>query len=163
MRRLVAAMLLLVGMALGQAALNQPLPVAEDVIIGKLPNGLTYYVRKNSEPKDRAELRLVVNAGSNQEDDDQKGLAHFLEHMLFKGTERFPGLEIINFLEKIGMRFGPDINAFTSFDETGYILKIPTTDPAVVQKAFDVLQDWAQSATLADADVKAESGVIVEE
>lgn len=158
MRRFLAAMLLLVG-----TVLSQPLPVADDLIIGKLPNGLTYYVRKNAEPKERAELRLVVNAGSNQEDEDQKGLAHFLEHMLFKGTARFPGLEIVNFLEKIGMRFGPDINAYTSFDETVYILKIPTTDPAVVQKAFDVLQDWAQSATLAEADVQTEAGVIVEE
>ena len=153
----------LVGLSEAQGALTQPLPPAQDVIVGKLSNGLTYYIRKNSEPKNRAELRLAVNAGSLLEDDDQKGLAHFLEHMLFNGTKRFPGLEIDNFLEKNGMRNGAALTAYTSFDETVYKLRIPTEDPAVMQRAFDVLEDWAGSATLEPKDIQDEVGVLVEE
>ena len=128
-----------------------------------LPNGLTYYIRSNSEPPDRADLWLAINAGSNLEDDDQKGLAHFLEHMLFNGTENFPGQELINYLESIGMRFGPDVNAYTSFDETVYTLQVPTDDTEKLQKAFDVLADWSSRATISPEEVEKERGVIVEE
>jgi zinc protease len=143
--------------------LDEMLPLDPNIRAGKLANGLTYLIRHNPQPKNRAELRLVVNAGSTLEDADQQGLAHFLEHMLFKGTKRFPHQDLINFLESIGMQFGPDINAYTSFDETVYELRIPLDDPAVTDKALDVLVDWAGSATLAQADVDSERGVIVEE
>lgn len=161
-RMLVLAMWLVFGLSLAQG-LSQLLPPASELIIGKLPNGLSYYIRQNSEPKNRAELRLVVNAGSLMEDDDQKGLAHFLEHMLFNGTRRFPGLEIDNFLEKNGMRNGADLNAYTSFGETVYMLRVPTEDQAVLQKALDVLEDWAGAATLDPKDIQEEVGVVVEE
>ena len=139
------------------------LPFDPDVRVGKLDNGLTYYIRSNTEPPDRADLWLAINAGSNLEDDDQKGLAHFLEHMLFNGTENFPGQELIDYLESIGMRFGPDVNAYTSFDETVYTLQVPTDDTEKLQKAFDVLADWSSRATISPEEVDKERGVIVEE
>ena len=139
------------------------LPFDPDVRVGKLDNGLTYYIRSNAEPPDRADLWLAINAGSILEDDDQKGLAHFLEHMLFNGTENFPGQELVNYLESIGMRFGPDVNAYTSFDETVYTLQVPTDDAEKLQKAFDVLADWSSRATISPKEVDAERGVIVEE
>jgi zinc protease len=139
------------------------LPFDPDVRVGKLDNGLTYYIRSNTEPPDRADLWLAINAGSVLEEDDQKGLAHFLEHMLFNGTENFPGQELVNYLESIGMRFGPDVNAYTSFDETVYTLQVPTDDSAKLQKAFDVLADWSSRATISPEEVDAERGVIVEE
>ncbi len=139
------------------------LPFDPDVRVGKLDNGLTYYIRANSEPPDRADLWLAINAGSVLEDDDQKGLAHFLEHMLFNGTENFPGQDLVNYLESIGMRFGPDVNAYTSFDETVYTLQVPTDDSEKLQKAFDVLADWSSRATISTEEVDAERGVIVEE
>ncbi len=148
---------------IAQAAPNTALAPDSATLIGKLNNGLSYYIKQNAEPVKRAELRLVINVGSNQEDDDQKGLAHFVEHMLFKGTQRFPGLGVIDFLETTGMQFGPDINASTSFDETIYMLKIPTDKPEVIQKSFDVLEDWASRANLDATDIKAEGPVIVEE
>ena len=98
-----------------------------------LANGLTYYIRENERPSDRLELRLVVDAGSVLEDDDQRGLAHFVEHMAFNGTEEFPEQALVDYLESIGMRFGPEINAYTSFDETVYKLTVPTDSAAVVE------------------------------
>src|SRR5262245_17965204 len=100
-------------------ALNQPVPVESAITVATLPNGMRYYIRANKQPLNRAELRLVVKAGSVLEDDDQQGLAHFVEHMAFNGTKNFPGAEdIVNFLQSLGMRFGADVNAGTSFDET---------------------------------------------
>jgi zinc protease len=142
---------------------NDPIPADPALKIGKLDNGLTYYIMRNGEPKNRAELRLAVNTGSILEDPNERGLAHFLEHMLFNGTRRFKGPELINFLERIGMEFGPDINASTSFDETVYQLKIATDDKKTVETAFDVLEDWAGYATLATEDIDKERGIIVEE
>ena len=109
------------------------------------------------------ELWLAVDAGSVMEDDDQKGLAHLLEHMLFNGTKRFPSAALLDFLEGIGMKFGPEINAYTSFDETVYNLQVPTAKVEDLAKAFDVLQDWAGAVTLAPADIDKERGIIVEE
>ena len=143
--------------------LTERLPLDSAIRTGKLDNGLTYYIRQNAEPAKRAELWLAVNAGSVMEDDNQKGLAHFLEHMLFKGTQRFPSQALLDFLQSIGMKFGPDINAYTSFDETVYTLQIPTDKEADFSKAFDVLQDWAGAATLSPQDFDKERGVIVEE
>ena len=139
------------------------MPLDSAIRTGKLDNGLTYYIRQNAEPAKRAELWLAVNAGSVMEEDNQKGLAHFLEHMLFKGTQRFPSQALLDFLQSIGMKFGPDINAYTSFDETVYTLQIPTDKEADFSKAFDVLQDWAGAATLSPQDFDKERGVIVEE
>jgi len=146
-----------------EIGLDQLLPVDPAIRTGTLDNGLTYYVRANTEPANRAELWLAINAGSLQEDDDQQGLAHFLEHMLFNGTARFPEQALIDFFEKAGMTFGPDINAYTSFDETVYMLRFPTDDTQIVDTAFAVLEDWAAYATIDPAEVDAERGVIVEE
>jgi len=134
-----------------------------DVTIGVLANGLTYYVRQNGRPGGRAQLRLVVDAGSVLEDADQSGGAHFLEHMLFNGTTRFPENELTRVLESFGARFGPDVNAYTTFDETVYELGIPTDAPALVELAFDVLAEWALHATIAQSDVVNERGVVLEE
>jgi zinc protease len=139
------------------------LPVDPDVKIGRFDNGLQYYIRANKEPEERAELRLVVNAGSILEDDDQQGLAHFVEHMAFNGTKHFPKQELVSFMESIGMRFGPSVNAYTSFDETVYMLQVPTDRPGVMEKAFQILQDWAQHVTFEPEEVDKERGVILEE
>ena len=143
--------------------MEAPLGIAPEIRYGVLDNGLTYYVKRNTEPVNRAELWLAINAGSILEDEDQLGLAHFLEHMLFNGTERFPEQALIDFFERVGMTFGPDINAYTSFDETVYQLQFPTDDPEIVATAFQVLEDWAAYATIDPAEVDAERGVIIEE
>lgn len=147
----------------GEPASDATLPVDPDVRIGTLDNGLTYYIRANNEPMNRAELWLAINAGSLMEDEDQQGLAHFLEHMLFNGTENFPGMGVVDFLESVGMTFGPDVNAYTSFDETVYTIQVPTDNPETMAKAFEVLSDWAARATLAPDEIEAERGVVVEE
>jgi zinc protease len=131
--------------------------------IGKLDNGLVYYVRENKKPEKRCELRLAVKVGSVVEDDDQLGLAHFVEHMAFNGTERFPKMEIINFLEKAGMKFGPEVNAMTSFDQTIYMLQLPTDSVAVLKKGFTILQEWAQHVAFDGTEIDKERGVIIEE
>jgi len=139
------------------------LPVDPLVRIGKLANGLTYYIRKNTEPKNRAELRLVVNAGSILETDKQVGLAHFTEHMAFNGTAHFKKQELVNFLEKSGVSFGADLNASTSFDETIYELQVPTDSPMVYQQALQILEDWSQGVSFEPEEIDKERGVIVEE
>jgi zinc protease len=144
-------------------ALNQAMPVNPQITIGKFPNGLRYYIRANKLPEKRAELRLAVNAGSVLEDKDQIGLAHMVEHMAFNGTTHFPKQEIVNFMESIGMRFGPEVNAYTSFDETVYMLTIPTDKPEVMDKAFLILEDWAHNLTFNPAEIDKERGVIIEE
>jgi zinc protease len=140
-----------------------PLPRDPHVVVGTLPNGLRYYIRKNAKPEKRAELRLVVNAGSILEDDDQRGLAHFLEHMAFNGTARFPKNQLVSYLESVGMRFGADINASTSFDETIYELQLPTDSAHIVAKGIDILEDWARSISLDTTEINKERGVVIEE
>ncbi|HLL44351.1 MAG TPA: pitrilysin family protein, partial [Segetibacter sp.] len=134
-----------------------------DVTIGKLSNGLTYYIRRNQEPKDRAELRLVVKAGSVLETDQQVGLAHFTEHMAFNGTKNFEKHELVNFLEKSGVNFGADINAYTSFDETVYQLQLPTDSPTVFKRGFQILEDWAHNVSFENSEIDKERGVVIEE
>ncbi|HEU0013004.1 MAG TPA: insulinase family protein [Longimicrobium sp.] len=134
-----------------------------NVVIGRLENGLTYYVRRNAEPRARAELRLVVNVGSVVEDADQRGLAHFLEHMAFNGTRRFEKHEIVDYLERVGMRFGPDVNAYTSFDETVYMLQLPTDSAGVLETGLRILEDWAAGIGLDSLEVEKERGVVIEE
>jgi zinc protease len=145
------------------AALTQPVPVDPAITTGRLPNGLRYFIRQNTRPEKRAELRLVVNVGSIVEDDDQQGLAHFVEHMAFNGTKNFPKLAIVSFMESIGMRFGPSVNAFTSFDETVYMLQIPTDKPDVIEKSFQILEDWAHLLTFDPVEIDKERGVVMEE
>jgi zinc protease len=142
---------------------ESPLPVYPDTKIGKLSNGITYYIRKNIEPKNRAELRLVVNAGSVLENDKQVGLAHFVEHMCFNGTSHFKKNELVNFLEKSGVSFGADLNAYTSFDETVYKLQVPTDSPMVYKQAMQILEDWAHNVSFETAEIDKERGVVVEE
>ncbi|MCK9212279.1 MAG: insulinase family protein [Ignavibacteriaceae bacterium] len=144
-------------------AQTEKLPVNPDVTIGTLKNGIHYYILQNKKPEKRAELRLVVNAGSVLENDDQKGLAHFVEHMAFNGTNHFKKNELINYLESIGVKFGPELNAFTSFDETVYMLQVPTDSQAIMQKAFLVLEDWAHGLAFDSTEIEKERGVITEE
>jgi len=146
-----------------QIDLTAPLAVDPDVRIGKLDNGLVYYIRYNKKPEKRVELRLAVNAGSILENDDQQGLAHFMEHMNFNGTKTFPHNELIDFLQKTGVRFGADINAYTSFDETVYMLQLPTDDSILLNKGYQVMEDWSHNALLDDKEIDKERGVIVEE
>ncbi len=139
------------------------IPVDPAVRIGKLENGLTFYIRQNSRPEQRAELRLVVNAGSILENDDQRGLAHLVEHMAFNGTRNFARQELVHYLESIGMRFGPDLNAYTSFDETVYMLTVPTDDDEIVRTAFQILDDWASGISFDADEIDRERGVVIEE
>jgi zinc protease len=143
--------------------LTQTLPVDPAVRVGQLPNGLRYYIRKNSRPANRVSLRLAVNVGSIHEDDDQRGLAHFLEHMAFNGTQNFKPGELISFLEGIGARFGPHVNAYTSFDETVYMLDVPTDKPGYVDRGLLALHDFAAGMQLAQAEIDKERGVVIEE
>ncbi len=145
------------------APLTSALPIDPAVRTGKLDNGFTYYLRHNTRPRERAQLWLVVNAGSVLEEDDQQGLAHFLEHMAFNGTRRFAKQELVEYLESIGMRFGPDLNAYTSFDETVYMLQVPTDVDEILEKAFDILEDWAGGVSLEGEEIDKERGVVMEE
>src|SRR5579872_2540432 len=144
-------------------ALADAMPVDPAIIRAQLPNGLRYYVRANPKPEKRAELRLVVKAGSILEEDDQQGLAHFVEHMAFNGTRHFPQQETIAFLQSLGMRFGADVNAFTSFDETEFTLTIPTDKPGTLDRALLILEDWAHDLTFDPAAIDKEREVITEE
>jgi zinc protease len=165
--RLIPRLAVLLVTALPAAAqtsdLSARLPVDTAIVRGELPNGLHYLIRHNSLPLKRAELRLVVNAGSILEDDAQRGVAHFVEHMAFNGTKRFPKADIVNFLERSGGRFGADLNAYTSFDETVYQLQIPTDTARLVNTALDILEDWAHDITFDPTEIKKERGVVIEE
>jgi len=142
---------------------DEKIPVDTAITIGTLNNGLKYYILKNKKPENRAELRLVVNVGSVLEDDNQKGLAHFVEHMAFNGTEHFKKNELVNFLESIGIKFGADLNASTGFDETVYKLQLPTDKAGIIDSCFIVLEDWAKGLTFDDEEIDKERGVITEE
>ena len=146
-----------------QKLVTDPLPLDPKVKTGKLENGLTYYIRQNKKPEQKVELRLVINAGSICEDDDQQGLAHMAEHMAFNGTTHFKKNEIVSFLQDIGVGFGNDLNAYTSFDETVYILPIPTDKPGNLEKGFQVLEDWAHNVTYLTEDIEGERAIILEE
>lgn len=162
-RGLFVFLLLTTLAATAQVNLSDKIPVDSRVTIGKLPNGLTYYIRENKKPEKKVELRLVVNTGSVMEDDDQQGLAHMAEHMAFNGTKNFKKNEIVSFLQNIGVGFGNDLNAYTSFDETVYMLPIPTDKPGNLEKGFQVLEDWAHNVTYLDEDIETERAVILEE
>ncbi len=142
---------------------EEPLEFDPSVLRGTLSNGMAYYVRHNEEPRERAQLSLVVKAGSVLEDENERGLAHFVEHMAFNGTERFAKQEIVDYLESIGSTFGADLNAYTSFDETVYWLEVPTDDPEILETAFEILSDWAYAVSFDPEEVELERDVILEE
>lgn len=143
--------------------LDDRLPFDPHILVDTLDNGVRLYVRENARPETRAELRLVVNAGSVLEDDDQRGLAHFVEHMAFNGTERFKKHALIDYMEQHGMRFGADLNAYTSFDETVYMLTIPTDTLDVLDQGIRILRDWAGSVSFEPDEIQKERGVVIEE
>lgn len=163
MRKLTT--LLLLGLAVIAAA-QQPtmLPVDPNVRVGKLDNGLTYYIRHNEQPKQRADFHIAQAVGAVLEEDDQNGLAHFLEHMAFNGTQHFPGKGIIKYFESVGVNFGGNINAYTGIDETVYRLSdVPTYREGIVDSALLVMHDWACGLLLLPEEIEAERGVIREE
>ena len=163
-RTFAYAVFLALGAGISQTgAAQQPLPLDPSVRTGKLPNGLTWYIRRNTEPKNRVVFYLVNKAGSILESEDQRGLAHFMEHMSFNGTTHFPKNDLVDYLQKSGVRFGADINAYTSFDETVYQLPIPSDKPDVLKNGIQIVRDWAQDATLDPVEIDKERGVVLEE
>lgn len=156
--------LLLTASVSAQQDLSGPVPVDPDVKTGKLGNGLTYFIRKNGEPKQRASFYFIQNTGSILEDDDQDGLAHFLEHLAFNGTKNFPGKAIISSMEKHGLKFGANINAHTAFDETIYFLSgVPVERKDLIDTCLLVLYDWSENISLEEKEIDAERGIILEE
>ena len=143
--------------------LSSPLPLDPAVRTGTLPNGLTFFIRRNGQPEKRVLLRLAVKAGSIDEADDQRGLAHLLEHMAFNGSTHFKSGELVKYLESIGSRFGADVNAYTSFDETVYMLEVPTDRDGLLTRGFEALSDFAGGASLDDSEIDRERGVVIEE
>jgi len=147
-----------------QIDFNKAAPIDPAVCIGKLANGMTYYIRHNQEPKERASFYIIQNVGALLENDDQNGLAHFLEHMAFNGTQHFPEKKIINTLEKHGVSFGRNINAYTNFGETVYNLSdIPIQREGLIDTCLLILNDWADFLLLTDQEIDAERGGITEE
>jgi zinc protease len=159
----LAMVTVLFGILNAQDNLTDKLPIEPKVKIGKLSNGLTYYIQKNVRPEKKVELRLVVNVGSILEDDDQQGLAHFTEHMAFNGTKNFKKNDLVSFLQTIGVEFGADLNAYTGFDETVYILPIPTEKKENIEKGFQILEDWASTVAFENSEIDKERGVVLEE
>jgi zinc protease len=146
-----------------QIKLDDEIPLDKNIITGKLDNGLKYYIRVNKKPEDRAFLQLAVNAGSVLENDNQQGLAHLVEHMAFNGSTHFKKNDLINYLESIGMRFGADINAYTGFDETVYKLEVPTDSAEMLEKGFQIMEDWAHNLSFEPEEIDKERGVVIEE
>ncbi len=140
-----------------------PLELDSSVVTGTLSNGMDFFIKQNSEPKNRIMLRLVVDVGSNMEEDDQQGVAHLLEHMAFNGTEHFAENQLVDYFESIGMAFGPEVNAYTSFDETVYMLEVPADDPEMLLTGLTVLRDWACAITIDAEELDKERGVVTEE
>ncbi|MDZ4663519.1 MAG: insulinase family protein [Bacteroidota bacterium] len=165
MKKVIVLLLSLVLVAQAQNPLKpqDKLPLSPKVKRGVLKNGMSYYIEKNTKPENRAELRLAVNAGSTMENDDQQGLAHFVEHMAFNGSKNFKKNDLVNYLESIGTKFGPDLNAFTSFDETVYMLQIPTDKKDIVDKGLLILKDWSHNLSFDSVEIEKERGVVMEE
>ncbi len=162
----LAALILVAGplsAAVHAIDLLADIPVDTLITMGRLDNGLTYYIRHNGWPEKRVSLRLAVKAGSLVEEDDQQGLAHLVEHMAFNGSEHFKPGELVKYLESVGARFGPDLNAYTSFDETVYILDAPTDGDSLAERGILVLSDFAGRLSLLDSEIDKERGVVLEE
>jgi zinc protease len=157
-------------LTIGAVAQTQPainlqdtIPFDSAVRTGTLPNGLKFYIRQNGKPADRISLRLAVKAGSINEADDQLGLAHLIEHMAFNGSAHFKPGELVSYFEQVGARLGPHVNAYTSFDETVYMLDLPTDKPEIVTKGLTALADFAGGLTLSAEEIDKERGVVIEE
>ena len=164
MKRMILSTLVLALSLTAAAQQPQPLPIDSAVRVGKLENGLTYYIRHNEYPKNRAEFHIAQAVGATMEEDHQNGLAHFLEHMAFNGTKHFAGKGIIEYFESVGVNFGGNINAYTSLDETVYRLsEVPTTRPGIIDSALLVMHDWACGLLLLEEEIDNERGVIREE
>ena len=164
MKRSILSTLVLALSLVAVAQQPQPLPIDSAVRVGKLDNGLTYYIRHNEYPKHRAEFHIAQAVGATMEEDHQNGLAHFLEHMAFNGTQHFAGKGIIEYFESVGVNFGGNINAYTSLDETVYRLsEVPTTRPGIIDSALLVMHDWACGLLLLEEEIDNERGVIREE
>lgn len=148
-----------------QDPMMQQLPIDPAVRMGTLPNGLTYIIRHNENPKNRANYYIAQKVGSILEEDSQAGLAHFLEHMAFNGTKNFPGKNLIGFLERIGCQFGADLNAYTAFDETVYTVMDAPTDKGrdIIDSCLLIMHDWSNNITLDGKEIDEERGVIHEE
>lgn len=146
--------------AIGQ---KKAIPIDPSVRMGQLPNGMRYYIQQNKKPENRAEIRLGINAGSMQEDEDQLGLAHFVEHMCFNGSANFDKNELVDYLESIGTKFGADLNAYTSFDETVYMLQVRTDDEEMLTKGLLVMEDWAGGVSFDSEEIDKERGVVISE
>ena len=144
-------------------SLNDTIPVDPQITTGTLDNGLKYYIRENKKPENRAFLRLTINAGSILENDNQKGLAHLTEHMAFNGTKHFEKQQIDKLPGINRNGFGPEINAYTSFDETVYMIEVPTDSAAIVKKGFQILEDWAHNLSFDSVEIDKERGVVIEE
>jgi len=144
-------------------SLQDRIPFDPAVRTGKLPNGLTYFIRQNGRPANRMSLRLVVRAGSLYEADDQQGLAHLIEHMAFNGSAHFKPGELVSYFEAVGARLGPHVNAYTSFDETVYMLDVPLNKDGALTRGFEAMSDFAGGATLDPAEIDKERGVVIEE
>lgn len=165
-RKALGLVMVLLGIFSASAQVPQltPLPLNPKVRHGVLPNGLNYYIMHNEMPKERANFYIAQKVGSTLETEEQLGLAHFLEHMAFNGTTHYPGKSMLNYLQSKGIRFGADINAYTSFDETVYnINNVPTTDTPLMDSVLLVLKDWSGDLLLEEAEIDAERGVIQEE
>ena len=143
--------------------LSKPIPNDTAIRMGTLPNGMKYYIRRNVKPEHRVELRLAVNAGSVLENDDQQGLAHFNEHMAFNGTKHFQHSEVVNFLELSGVKFGADLNAYTSFDETVYMMQVPSDSEHILNKGLQIMEDWAHNLSFDSVEIDKERGVVISE
>ncbi len=163
MKKIVKLFTLLLLITQVTFAQSKQIPNDPSVKMGKLSNGITYFVKQNPKPANKVELRLAIKAGSVLEDEDQVGLAHFMEHMNFNGTKNFKKNDLIDYLQSIGVKFGAHLNAYTSFDETVYILPIPTDNEEKLEKGFQIIEDWAHGALLLDKDIDEERGVVLEE
>ena len=164
-KQFLALAIMMATVLFAKAQINpaDPLPLNPKVKTGRLANGITYYILPNAKPEKKVELRLILNSGSLSEDDNQLGLAHMCEHMAFNGTTHFKKNDIVSFLQDIGVGFGNDLNAYTSFDRTVYILPIPTDKPGNLEKGFQVLEDWAHNVTYNNDDIDGERAIILEE
>ena len=160
---LIAFLWSLTYVSSAQIDVNAPIPIDPKIRTGVLSNGIRYYIRQNSKPEKRAELRLAVNAGSNFEEDNQQGIAHLTEHLAFNGTKNFKKNELIDYLESVGTKFGPHLNAYTSFDETVYMIQIPTDKEDIVDKGLQILEDWSHDLAFDSLEIQKERGVVIEE
>ena len=160
----MALVLMLAGASVAIAQQMPPIPMDPQVRVGKLENGLTYYIRYNNYPEGQANFYIAQKVGSVLEEEHQRGLAHFLEHMCFNGTEKFPGNNLVKYLESIGVKFGSDLNAYTAIDETVYnIDNVPMSVAGAIDSCLWILHDWAGALLLEDEDIDKERGVIHEE